>query len=588
VPLSKQASVAKSAGEYKRERRRRAAADGLCGTCCVVEVAPERSICAKCSADASARSARRRRAIRDKSANDRGVSALENLGDAYASDGDHRAAMKSYQRAFDLSTEDVAAHTRLAAKVGRSAFHRGIGTDADDWFNIPLEAGAPASAMTASVSELHMQQIRALWSSSRTSDIIGLSERILDFATAANNAELILSMRLALATVLHLLSRYDEARRYLEAIDVRTLPKEGDVLCRYNRVCGFFHATSGNADLAFESLAKALHHAEQDQDAYSTTSVLVTNGICANLLGRIELAADSFLKALSIARENNQVWNIAYVSLEYAQVLSRQGNRHLAHAYVSQAVTFENPPPVLIEALAEIGIPIAIECNDMQLLKCCANEAALAFAFKSGEPPRLGPVAASFARYYKSIGRLREAQNVLAKALDFVTNGDQSYDLPLAVAEFGETRQFRRAREVLTARTRLPNADVAVAHIHYFDALVLHRSRDIQGCLREATTAAALFRKLRWTSLQAAATRLCQPFAVDRTAQRLDVAAALGSFELSVRERRVAEFAIAGLSNREIADRLSITVRTVESHMTSVLSRMGLRSRHQLLESIRK
>jgi DNA-binding CsgD family transcriptional regulator len=29
-------------------------------------------------------------------------------------------------------------------------------------------------------------------------------------------------------------------------------------------------------------------------------------------------------------------------------------------------------------------------------------------------------------------------------------------------------------------------------------------------------------------------------------------------------------------------------VRTVESHMTSVLSRMGLRSRHQLLESIRK
>jgi len=32
----------------------------------------------------------------------RGVSALETLGDAYSSDGDYRAALKSYQRAFDL------------------------------------------------------------------------------------------------------------------------------------------------------------------------------------------------------------------------------------------------------------------------------------------------------------------------------------------------------------------------------------------------------------------------------------------------------------------------------------------------------
>ena len=63
MPLSKQARVPKTAGEYKVERRRKAAADGLCHTCCVVKVPPERAICAKCSADASARSARRRRAI---------------------------------------------------------------------------------------------------------------------------------------------------------------------------------------------------------------------------------------------------------------------------------------------------------------------------------------------------------------------------------------------------------------------------------------------------------------------------------------------------------------------------------------------
>jgi DNA-binding NarL/FixJ family response regulator len=46
--------------------------------------------------------------------------------------------------------------------------------------------------------------------------------------------------------------------------------------------------------------------------------------------------------------------------------------------------------------------------------------------------------------------------------------------------------------------------------------------------------------------------------------------------------------AIAGLSNPEIAGRLSITTRTVESHMTSILRRLGVRSRYQLLETLHR
>lgn len=445
----------------------------------------------------------------------------------------------------------------------------------------------PLSAATSSVLPFYMQQIRALWSNARTSDVIALSERALQFALESNNAELVASIQVSFATVLHLLSRYDDAKRHLEAIDVRKLPQAHDVLCQYHRVCGLVHTSSGNAERAFESLATALHHADQDQDAYAYTTVLISNAMCATLLGRIDLAADLFLKALTIARENNHAWNVAYVSLEYARVLSRLGNRQLACAYVNQAVTVENAPPVLIEALAEIGIPIAIDCQDAPLLRRCAQKEALTFAFTSGEPPRLGPVAASFARFYRSEGRLRAAQALLGKALDVVTNADQSYDLPLAVAEFGAPRDFARAREVLSVRARVPHGAVAVAHRHYFDALVRHRRRDVVGCAREAAIASSLFGELRWSSLQSAAARLCQRRPAPAE-QRINVATALASYELSLRERRVAACAIDGLTNREIADRLSITVRTVESHMTSILGRMGLRSRHQLLASIRK
>ena len=576
-----------SGAAYKLEQRRRAAAAGLCRTCCAVEVAPGRATCAKCSADASARTVRRRQALRSKSEVAREISTHEALGDAYASDGDYRAALKSYQRAFELATDDFSARMRLAVKVGGTAFHRGSASDGDGWFKTPIEKPLPVSGTGA--AQLHLEQIRALWLSSRTADIVPLSERLLAFATVSDDAGLILATRLSLALVLHLLSRYDEAARYLQAIDAETLPRDPAVVSKYHRLCAMAHASSGNADMASESFAKALHYSEQDQNPYAYTSVLHSYALSAATLGRTELSAGLFQRALRAAREGNLGWTVACFSLECARVLSRQGNRHLAHAYVNQAVLVENPPPVLLEALAEIGIPIALECNDPYILEQCANQDALTFAFRSGEPGRIGPVAASFARYFERTNRLQEARALLARALEYVKNADEACDLPLAVAQFGDERDFGRAREVLRRRTLVPNADVANAHMHYFDAIILERQGDVAGCVREATAAAASFRKLRWTSYELSATLLgCS---ADRARSGADGSAVAGASipaELTLREQSVAQLAIVGLSNREIAERLSISVRTVECHMTSILRRMGLRSRYQLLESARR
>ena len=51
---------------------------------------------------------------------------------------------------------------------------------------------------------------------------------------------------------------------------------------------------------------------------------------------------------------------------------------------------------------------------------------------------------------------------------------------------------------------------------------------------------------------------------------------------LTASERRVAELAAEGLGNREIAQALFVTVRTVEGHLTSAFRKLDLSSRSEL------
>jgi non-specific serine/threonine protein kinase len=51
---------------------------------------------------------------------------------------------------------------------------------------------------------------------------------------------------------------------------------------------------------------------------------------------------------------------------------------------------------------------------------------------------------------------------------------------------------------------------------------------------------------------------------------------------LSARELEVARLVAPGLSNKQIASALVVSLRTAEAHVTNVLSKLGLRSRAQL------
>ena len=54
------------------------------------------------------------------------------------------------------------------------------------------------------------------------------------------------------------------------------------------------------------------------------------------------------------------------------------------------------------------------------------------------------------------------------------------------------------------------------------------------------------------------------------------------SGELTKTEQRVAELAAEGLSNKQIAQALFVTVNTVEAHLSKAYAKLGVRSRSQL------
>ena len=55
-----------------------------------------------------------------------------------------------------------------------------------------------------------------------------------------------------------------------------------------------------------------------------------------------------------------------------------------------------------------------------------------------------------------------------------------------------------------------------------------------------------------------------------------------GPTALTESQRDVASLAVGGLTNREIAERLFVTIKTVETHLMAAYRKLGIKSREEL------
>jgi DNA-binding NarL/FixJ family response regulator len=186
--------------------------------------------------------------------------------------------------------------------------------------------------------------------------------------------------------------------------------------------------------------------------------------------------------------------------------------------------------PDEIEALVGLG-DLRTARHLTQLLEVSATETGRRWASAAGARCRALVLGAD--------GDLMGARGAAAEALE--TSAASPYPLERGRAEVVAGEILLRSREVAEARRIL---DVAVS-----------RFEGIGAPLWAARARAARDRVSG------------RPPAGDR---------------LTPMEARVAELAAEGCSNREIAERLFVSVRTVESHLSATYRKLGIRSRAQL------
>jgi DNA-binding NarL/FixJ family response regulator len=170
-----------------------------------------------------------------------------------------------------------------------------------------------------------------------------------------------------------------------------------------------------------------------------------------------------------------------------------------------------------------------------EAIELCVEELAAARAW--GAPGTVGPVL-------RVLGLLRGEIALLEEAVEVLEGSQARHELAKALADLGSA--LRRDRRPTEAREPLRRA-LELADACGADGLVEHvRSELYATGARPRTTATG------------------------------------GVEALTASERRVAAFAAEGQSNRDIAQALFVTPKTVEVHLSNAYRKLGIRSRREL------
>ncbi|HEY8170049.1 MAG TPA: AAA family ATPase [Candidatus Limnocylindria bacterium] len=338
----------------------------------------------------------------------------------------------------------------------------------------------------------------------------------------------------------------------------------------------------GETAAGIARIGALLDRAERDGD-YSSLPFLLANAALGDFLeGRSELARARIDQAARLARATDQRVAQVHTLASDARLSARLGDADRA-----------------IQAAADASALMAATSWRSGEWMMWADVARLELGRGDASAALVAVGGALDASGADESDRRRWALGTAAEALVMLGRHD---DAGSVLADLDD--QLRRhpsprlAADALRARARLhasegdvEAADAAVAeaetiHRHIGDPWELGRTLLVAGELHRRARRRAMARASLREALETFTFLGARSWAKQAREQLGRIGATRTDAGLTPTQRGVAELVATGLTNRQVADRLFMSVHTVEAHLSAIYDRLGLHSRRELAAAL--
>ena len=334
--------------------------------------------------------------------------------------------------------------------------------------------------------------------------------------------------------------------------------------------------------------------ARTSEDPTLLAFTLTTSGIKALKIGRLDLALPAFHEAIATGSRFGPLYSIAFARLGYAQTLFLAGRLEEARSQVAEVLAEGHDSLTLAVVTATLAVSLSIVLRDDGLFERSDAAGVLERSFAAQEMRVSTQLAAVMAEKLLADGDIESATKLLRRMLLALPDDELVCEFLIPVAICCDRSEIEMASRHIS-RTRGGANRYADACAELFAGYRAARFETTDDSTRHALSAAKQFAALDMPLLEAEAyvlarqgtraTVICERVGARRLTRRLPSAVKDGAqtFRLTPREREISDLAMSGLSNKAIATELSLSERTVESHLASAFAKFGVRSRAELL-----
>jgi DNA-binding CsgD family transcriptional regulator len=297
-------------------------------------------------------------------------------------------------------------------------------------------------------------------------------------------------------------------------------------------------------------------------DAESQATFALLRGHVATWQGRTVTATELFREALAVNRELDDTVGLRWALGGIALAAGLRGERRAAVAAATELAAHH---------------PLATQILELDLVE--RGRAWVQVA--SGE-------------FSSAVTILRDAAASAAASGQLVAEAVLRHDLARLDQARSEHQRLAELAEAidgtLTATLAEHATALAVGDADRIDR-VAHRLAELGCCgiaLEAATGARTLLLAAGFRRRASAAEAFARQMIEACEGASSPLAGSFAEARLTAREREIAALAGRGLSNREIADRLVVSLRTVENHLARVFVKLGIASRRELADALER